>query len=259
MRWLTTSVNLLLIRKIFHRSQKLLARCGKIRPVAWGADEGGNSLIWLGAPPCFPPFLVAMGDTFLLLVQYQHGSSRFAFPLSRPISTSTSFVSLLLFSLSRPSIDWSTPPPFTLLFIQAQQSLQTLMCPSSVMPWFLPARSRPHLSAAWLTYIQWRQLHSCLQSAVSPLFLGQCDGLRETVSPFIYFSCAPKPRVSRGQSQIIQLRRGANQFILNEVFCKFKHKVLNEIYSRDLIFFQKIFSIFLDIYSQKWSSLWSRV
>lgn len=55
MRWSTTSVNLLLIRKIFHRSQKLLARCGKIRPVAWGADEGGNSLIWLGAPLSVSP------------------------------------------------------------------------------------------------------------------------------------------------------------------------------------------------------------
>lgn len=50
----------------------------------------------IGRPSLFPPFFVAMGDTFLLLVQYQHGCSRFMFPLSRPISTSTSFVSMLL-------------------------------------------------------------------------------------------------------------------------------------------------------------------
>lgn len=119
---------------------------------------------------------------------------------------------------------------------------------------FLPARSRLHLSAAWLTYIQWRQLHSCLQSAVAPLFLGQCDVLREKVSPLISFSCAQKLRVSRGQSQIIsdQMRR---ESVFFKVFCKFKHKVLNEIYSCDLRSFEKSFPIFLEIYSEELSSL----
>lgn len=76
------------------------------------------------------------------------------------------------------------------------------------MSLILLAHSPPHLSAAGLTYIQQRQLDSCLQNAVSPattLFLGQWDVLREKVSPFICFFCAQKPRVSRGQSQIIQL------------------------------------------------------
>lgn len=125
------------------------------------------------------------------------------------------------------------------------------------MSWFLLAHSPPHLSAAGLTYIQRRQLNLCLQSAVSPSFWvsGTC---REKRSPFICFFCAQKPRVSRGQFQIIQLSWGKNQFVRNEGFCKCKNWVWNEIWSRNFILVVKIFflSVFLNIYSQKWSSFW---
>lgn len=151
----------------------------------------------IGHPPIpLPtPFFVAMGDTFLLLVQYQH-CSRFVFPLSRPISTSTFFVSFFcLISVLFPFISLSKPYFFTLFFIKAQQSVKS----SSFMSRFLLAHSPSHLSAAGLTYIlaEAARLVFAERSLPPPPFLGQWDVLREKVSLHLFLLCPKATCVTR--------------------------------------------------------------